>query len=275
MQGVPEQFEFSTDRAEYRSIKTRTGVELYRAHIVRYSFEPHTHEAYAFGAIESGVERIRCNGSDYLATPDSLVLMNPDALHTGQAETEGGWVYRMIYIEPDVLTSLTGESEWWFPDMIIEADKKRAQRLSSLLAALWQTNEPLAFDSLLYQIILEVQPHSKTSQTNSIKPTHRFAPVLEFIQENFSERLVLEELAAVAELSPFHFLRQFQIQYGVTPHQMVMAKRLHFAKHLLNGGMASVDVAAAAGLTDQSHLNRAFARRYGTTPVRYQRQIRQ
>ncbi|HED3023802.1 TPA: helix-turn-helix transcriptional regulator, partial [Klebsiella oxytoca] len=31
--------------------------------------------------------------------------------------------------------------------------------------------------------------------------------------------------------------------------------------------------ALAAGLTDQSHLTRAFTRRYGITPVRYQKQV--
>ena len=35
----------------------------------------------------------------------------------------------------------------------------------------------------------------------------------------------------------------------------------------------AAEVAAACGLADQSHLNRAFLRRYGTTPVRYQKQV--
>ena len=37
--------------------------------------------------------------------------------------------------------------------------------------------------------------------------------------------------------------------------------------------MPAADVALAAGLTDQSHLTRAFTRRYGITPVRYQKQV--
>ena len=36
---------------------------------------------------------------------------------------------------------------------------------------------------------------------------------------------------------------------------------------------AAAEVAAASGLTDQSHLTRAFTRRYGITPVRYQKQV--
>lgn len=84
---------------------------------------------------------------------------------------------------------------------------------------------------------------------------------------------MLEDLASVAGLSPFHFLRQFQAQYHVTPHQMLMARRLYAAKQWLAQGVAPAQVAAQAGLTDQSHLTRAFTQRYGVTPGRYQAQV--
>lgn len=54
MQGVPAQFVDAFDAAQFRQPAHRPGVELYRAHIVRHAFEPHTHEAYGLGAIESG-----------------------------------------------------------------------------------------------------------------------------------------------------------------------------------------------------------------------------
>lgn len=151
MQGVPEQFEFCTDRAEFRTVTCRPGVELYRAHIVRHSFEPHIHNAYGFGVIEQGVERFRYSGSEHLAPSNSIVLLNPDVLHTGRAETEAGWKYRMIYIEPLVLSNVMSEPSGWFPDAVVESDGDRARRMSMLLTAIWQAKEPVAFDSLLYQ----------------------------------------------------------------------------------------------------------------------------
>ena len=48
---------------------------------------------------------------------------------------------------------------------------------------------------------------------------------------------------------------------------MLMAIRLWRAKAFLTHGMPAAEVAAATGLTDQSHLTRAFTRRYGITPV--------
>ena len=56
------------------------------------------------------------------------------------------------------------------------------------------------------------------------------------------------------------------------------ARRLRRRGLLVHGflgkpGDEAAEVAAATGLTDQSHLTRAFTRRYGITPVRYQKQV--
>jgi AraC-like DNA-binding protein len=97
--------------------------------------------------------------------------------------------------------------------------------------------------------------------------------VIELLRERLAERLTLEELAAVAGLSPFHFQRQFKRAHHATPQQMLMALRLFEAKRRLAAGETPADVAAACGLADQAHLTRAFARRYGVTPARYQQQV--
>lgn len=57
MQGVPLQFSDEKDRARFRHLEQLPGVELYHAHISRYAFEPHTHEAFGIGVIEQGAER--------------------------------------------------------------------------------------------------------------------------------------------------------------------------------------------------------------------------
>ena len=272
MQAVPESFDHPLDAAEFKRPAHRAGVELYRAHIVRHAFEPHTHAAYGLGAIEAGVERFRYRGSEHLAPPDTLVLMNPDELHTGRAETRSGWRYRMLYLDVDALEQLTGERGWWFADAVAH-DAPRARRVSRLLRQLWFAQEPLAFDGLLLQLIDELRPAARVAQGTRPEGTIRFTNVIEHLQARLAEQVTLDELAAVAGLSPFHFLRQFRRVHHATPQQMLMALRLFEAKRLLAAGQAPAQVAAAAGLTDQAHLTRAFARRYGVTPARYQQQL--
>lgn len=270
---VPEVFSRTPDRAQFRRLPSRPGVELYQAHIVHHAFEPHTHEAFGLGAIESGVERFRYGGADHLAPADSLVLMNPDELHTGRAETASGWRYRMLYIDPAVLAELTGEPVWWFTDAVVTHSQHQAQRVSQLLQALWQTDEPLAVDSLLHGLVTELRPHARVDKPLPTDKRMRFTPVLDYLHAHYEQRLTLDDLARVAGLSPFHFLRQFQAQFHVSPQQMLMAVRLFAAKRLLAAGQAPAMVAASTGLTDQAHLTRTFARRYGVTPARYQRQL--
>ncbi|RUL78218.1 AraC family transcriptional regulator [Dyella choica] len=273
MQGVPHSFDNPADSAQFRCPAHRPGIELYRAHIVRHAFEPHVHEGFGLGAIESGVERFRYRGADHLAPPDSLVLMNPEELHTGCAETDGGWRYRMIYIDPATVAEVTGEPGWWFGDAV-HADAQGARLITALLDALWQAREPLAFDSLLLQLLGEFRRHAHVPHAARAESPSRFAQVIEYLHVHLAERVTLDELAALAGLSPFHFLRQFQTCHHATPQQMLMALRLSMAKRLLAAGEAPAPVAAAVGLTDQAHLTRSFARRYGTTPARYQRALK-
>lgn len=272
MQAVPDQFDHPLDAAEFKRPPHRPGVELYRAHIVRHAFEPHTHEAFGLGAIEAGVERFRYRGADHLAPADTLVLMNPDELHTGRAETPLGWRYRMLYLDAGVLQELTGERAWWFADAT-EHDAVRARRVSRLLRQLWHAHEPLAFDGLLLALVEELRPSARVPQPARDEGLVRFAPVVDHLRANLAQRVTLDELAAIAGLSPFHFLRQFRRAHHVTPQQLLMALRLFDAKRLLAAGEPPAQVAAAVGLTDQAHLTRAFANRYGVTPARYQQQL--
>ncbi|MES4611803.1 MAG: AraC family ligand binding domain-containing protein [Ewingella sp.] len=272
MQGVPELFPYDKDCAQFKALPQLPGVELYHAHIDRYAFEPHSHEAFGIGAIEQGAERFRYRGADHLASAGSLVMMNPDEIHTGQSETEGGWLYRMIYIEPQVFEELSGERARWFTDAV-RHDPRAARQLSQLLSGLWETNDALTRDGLMLAVTDLLRPHTHVGHRLRSEPAHRFDRVTDYLRENFANNITLDELASLVSLSPYHFLRKFKQQMHVTPHQMLMAIRLNEAKRMLSFGIPAAQVAFSVGLTDQAHLTRAFSNRYGSTPVRYQKQV--
>ena len=54
----------------------------------------------------------------------------------------------------------------------------------------------------------------------------RLLRALHYIQEHSEEPLSLDQLASVACMSKFHFLRCFRALLGVTPHQFLLAFRL-------------------------------------------------
>jgi len=271
VEGVPEQFIDERDSARFRHLAQLPGVELYHAHISRYAFEPHTHEAFGIGAIESGAERFRYRGTQHVAPTNAVVTMNPDEIHTGESAGEEGWRYRMVYLDPDLLEQVTGVRHWWFRD-VTRLDALRARQLCGHIYALWHTEDPLAQQGVLLDLIDTFRPLAQHAPQRR-EGAHRFERVREYLHDNYMRSLTLDDLASVAALSPYHFQRQFKAHFHVTPHQMLMAIRLWRAKHFLTQGMPAADVAALTGLTDQSHLTRAFTLRYGITPVRYQKQV--
>jgi len=97
--------------------------------------------------------------------------------------------------------------------------------------------------------------------------------VIDYLDSHFGEDLSLESLAGIACLSPFHFIRVFSRQTGLTPHAWMMQLRAHKAKDLLGRGLAIADVAAQAGFADQSHLSRIFKRLLGYTPGQFSNSV--
>ncbi len=265
-------FEHPEDLARYRRPAHRGGVELYHASIRRHRFAPHTHEAYGLGAITGGVGRFQWRGAEHLAPRATLMLMNPEDMHTGQAETEDAWAYRMVYLEPHLLSELSGQPAWLFKSAVAH-DSASAAQTAALIAGLWQAREPLAFDSQLLLLVQALGRHARMPAVQDPRHAPRFAPVIDFMRAHLAESLSLPDLAAVAGLSPFHFLRAFKAQQHATPQQVLMALRLFDAKRRLARGEAPAEVAAAVGLSDQAHLNRSFLSRFGLTPGAYQGQL--
>lgn len=254
------------------------GVELYSARLVDHAFAPHVHDAYSLGAIEAGVERFRCKGAEHLAPAGSLVLLNPDEIHTGQAEVESGWTYQMLYLDSDTLRRMTG-SEAWFPAAATH-DMALAATFRDSFRRLWNAPHDLAFVSEFTQLVdAIVLRHGRNAcevhapDPRSLRRRAAMQRVLDRMEDQLDENLPVEVLAAEAGLSVFHFVRAFSACFHVTPHQYLQARRTARAKSLLAQRVTPSEAAAAAGLTDQSHLNRWFKRSYGVTPAQYQQQI--
>lgn len=83
----------------------------------------------------------------------------------------------------------------------------------------------------------------------------------------------LTDLAAMAGLEQFTFLRAFVRYSGMTPHAYLLQRRLYLVRKLITGGMSLVDASIEAGFADQSHMTRLFVRSYGYTPGLYTQQI--
>lgn len=114
---------------------------------------------------------------------------------------------------------------------------------------------------------------TRSRERGALSPAQK-ARVLELVQQHLADDLKLEEMAAAAGISRFHFLRLFKNSLGMTPHRYVMEQRLASARRLLEDtGMPVAEIAAATGFSSQSHLCTAMRRSLGTTPGRWRKPV--
>lgn len=103
----------------------------------------------------------------------------------------------------------------------------------------------------------------------------RLRRVIDYMDAHLDEDITVGDLAEVAHLSRFHFLRAFKAATGVTPNRYLSARRLVRAKEMLEQGDTSLsDLAQACRFSSQANFSRAFRRAVGMSPGAYRRSIR-
>jgi len=105
-----------------------------------------------------------------------------------------------------------------------------------------------------------------------IEIVRKFIRVKTFLDVHIRESISNTQLAKIAELSPFHFLRIFKRLFGITPRQYVIKRRLEIAEMLLSRtDMPVTDIALDLGMDSMSHFSRLFRRHNGISPIQYRR----
>jgi AraC family transcriptional regulator len=93
----------------------------------------------------------------------------------------------------------------------------------------------------------------------------------DYIYSYYHKDISLDELAAVACLSKFHFLRLFKIAFNKTPHQFVNEVKVERSKQLLKGGKTEVSsIARSLGFQNTSSFSRMFYQQTGVYPTQFQ-----
>jgi AraC family transcriptional regulator len=101
-------------------------------------------------------------------------------------------------------------------------------------------------------------------------PGYRLTHVLDYIGDNLADDLSLEQLAAVAGMSPHYFAELFKKSTGYSPHQYILLQRIERAKEdLCNGDRSILEVGLDIGFPNPSHFARVFRKRVGISPSQF------
>ncbi|MDR6661295.1 AraC-like DNA-binding protein [Tardiphaga robiniae] len=114
--------------------------------------------------------------------------------------------------------------------------------------------------------VVPTRESAATRNARALQPW-RLKRVLDYIDQNLSARLTLQDLATVSGLSRMHFAAQFRAAIGVRPHEYLLQQRIRYAEELLKQAtIPLVEVALSVGFQTQAHFTTVFKRIAGTTP---------
>ncbi len=111
------------------------------------------------------------------------------------------------------------------------------------------------------------------NEAGEYKYTQYMYKALEYIEDYYTESILVEEIAAFIGLSTDYFSRMFKQFTGLTPVEYIRYVRLAKAAELLRQPDISIaDVAMQVGFEDQGYFSRLFKQVIGVSPSRFQRE---
>ena len=89
------------------------------------------------------------------------------------------------------------------------------------------------------------------------------------MEKYYSDKIELDQIAAAAFMSRFHYIRIFQQVYGMTPRQYLRDLRIKKAKELLKKGHSVTQVCFDVGYDSLPTFSKVFKRGTGYSPREY------
>jgi AraC family transcriptional regulator len=86
----------------------------------------------------------------------------------------------------------------------------------------------------------------------------RVAVVKDFVEDNFTQKISLDDLAREAFLSKYHFTRTFKALFHLSPYQYLLQLRLQKAQELLSLDYSYNEVSYLTGFSDGKNLRKAI-----------------
>lgn len=105
---------------------------------------------------------------------------------------------------------------------------------------------------------------------NGEKNTYDFNYTINFIRENYQQKLNLKSLADFCGYSYDYFRHQFQQRTGYSPQQYLIQTRMEAATELLkNTSLNCTQIALSCGFSDGAQFSSMFRKKYGVSPRNY------
>lgn len=136
----------------------------------------------------------------------------------------------------------------------------------------------LICQDLLEILVIHLMRHSDFSMTLSAvshRTNKECAVVRRYLDAHFKENITLDQLAAMAHVNKYHMVHSFTREYGISPINYLISRRIYESRYLLNNTDHSLaQISQMLGFSSPSYFSQRFKKLEGVTPMQYRKGIR-
>jgi AraC-like DNA-binding protein len=235
------------------------------------------HDGFSVSAVIDGSFTYRSDAGHGLLYPGSLLLGNSGwCFECGHAHGIGDRCISLNVREElfgEIAAAVASTSRFRFAAPSLPPSPKAlpiAARMEALSATAYSLgSEELAL-GLVERVIAAMAGDRRLPSAPAGREAKRVVEAIRFVESEAVRPLQLRDLAAIAGMSKYHFLRVFRRLTGVTPHQYLISIRLRRAALALASSRRPViAIALDSGFGDLSTFNKSFRTAFGLTPTQY------
>jgi AraC family transcriptional regulator len=240
------------------------------------------HGSFTVAAVMEGTFRYRGETGTALLHPGAFLLGNVGATFDCGHDHSRGDRCVAFHVEPDYFAEMAafvgGRANLRFKTAMLGASPATLPWLSRLSVLVPQADALAlgeATADLFALTIAALSDHVSAPQRVSANDERRISRALHLMEQKFSDVITLDQLAATAAMSKYHFLRSFHGIVGLTPYRYLLGLRLrHAAVRLAQSSEPVSAIAFDTGFGDLSTFNARFRRHFGASPSHYRTQLR-
>ena len=252
----------------------------------------HWHAAYEIVFFSAGRFTVRTPEQEFVAEAGSAVFINTGVLHSYEAMGNGSVLYAQIFdmhLLSGIISSIFEEKYFsplnrcaalqaWpiKPESIRHLEMLR----STLRAIELVKTEPFAYEfdlrselcSFWRALLSDTEAVRAASPLRSSADADRLKQMLDYIQDNYRERISLEQIASAAGISVRECTRCFKRCIETSPTAYLNQYRLRIACRMLRETSESVlTISEACGFSSPSYFTKTFRDALGCTPLEYRK----
>jgi AraC-like DNA-binding protein len=232
---------------------------------------------HSISYVRKGSFGCHCRGRFHELVAGSILVGHPGDEYICTHDHVVGDECLSFFLDPELVETINDRPEIWrigslppLPELMV---------LGELAQTAAAGNSDLGLDEVgqlfASRFVDVVSGRSPRPMTASLRDRRRAVETALWIDANSHRPIDLDDAAAQAGISPFHFLRLFSDVLGVTPHQYLLRSRLrHAARRLADDDSPITEIAYDVGFNDLSNFVRTFHRAAGASPQKFRRASR-